>query len=164
MKIEDFIVQLMQLRETIFNIYIVAMNKDSQIDLTIKLAFEKICNNDQKTARALVAYLDEIFKKEIRTMQEDETVEQLDKVIQIFRYLQDKDVFEGFYTTSLSKRLLDSRVINDDAERVLLLKLKEECGFGFTQRLEVMYKDIKLSEEITRDFHQMQGNLPSASQ
>jgi len=36
----------MQLRETIFNIYIVAMNKDSQIDLTIKLAFEKICNND----------------------------------------------------------------------------------------------------------------------
>jgi len=78
--------------------------------------------------------------------------ERLDKVIQIFRYLQDKDIFEGYYTTSLSKRLLESRIINDEAERVLLLKLKEECGFGFTQRLEVMYKDIKLSEEITKDF------------
>ncbi len=80
--------------------------------------------------------------------------ERLDRVIQIFRFLQDKDVFEGFYTTSLSKRLLDSRVMNDEAERVLLLKLKEECGFSFTQRLEVMYKDIKLSEELTKDFQQ----------
>lgn len=81
MKIEDFILQLMTLRETIFNIFTVAMNRDPQIDLTIKLAFEKICNNDQKTAKALVAYLDEIFKKEVRTMQEDETAERLDKVI-----------------------------------------------------------------------------------
>lgn len=71
----------MTLRETIFNIFTVAMNRDPQIDLTIKLAFEKICNNDQKTAKALVAYLDEIFKKEVRTMQEDETAERLDKVI-----------------------------------------------------------------------------------
>jgi hypothetical protein len=61
-------------------------------------------------------------------------------------------VFEGHYTNSLAKRLLESRIINEDAERILLLKLKEECGFGFTQRLEVMYKDIKLSEELTKDF------------
>lgn len=46
--------------------------------------------------------------------------------------------------------------MNDEAERVLLLKLKEECGFAFTQRLEVMYKDIKLSEELTKDFQQTQ--------
>lgn len=34
----------------------------------------------------------------------------------------------------------------------MLLKLKEECGFSFTQRLEVMYRDIKLSEELSKDF------------
>jgi cullin 3 len=82
--------------------------------------------------------------------------ERLDRVIQIFRFLQDKDVFEGLYTASLAKRLLEARGINDEAERVLLLKLKEECGFAFTQRLEVMYKDVKLSEELTRDFQQTQ--------
>lgn len=64
-------------------------------------------------------------------------------------------MFEGFYTTSLSKRLLDTTKINDDAERMLLLKLKEECGFAFTQRLEVMYKDIKTSEDITKEFRQV---------
>jgi hypothetical protein len=71
--------------------------------------------------------------------------------------LQDKDIFEGYYTISLSKRLLESRVINEEAERVLLLKLKEECGFAFTQRLEVMYKDIKMSDELSKDFQNTQA-------
>jgi len=34
--------------------------------------------------------------------------DKLDKVIQIFRYLIDKDVFEGYYKNSFAKRLLDS--------------------------------------------------------
>lgn len=64
----------------------------------------------------------------------------------------DKDVFEGYYKNSFAKRLLDSRNLNEDAEKVLLLKLKEECGFAFTQRLEVMFKDMKMSEELTKEF------------
>jgi hypothetical protein len=44
------------------------MNKDPQIDMTIKFAFEKIVNNDQKTAKALVFYLDELFKNEFKTL------------------------------------------------------------------------------------------------
>ena len=53
----------------------------------------------------------------------------LDKIIHIFRYLLDKDVFEGFYKNSFAKRLLENRHNNEDAERALVLKLKEECGF-----------------------------------
>lgn len=64
----------------------------------------------------------------------------------------DKDVFEGFYKNSFAKRLLENRHNNEDAERALVLKLKEECGFQFTQKLEVMFKDIKVSEELTSEF------------
>ncbi len=39
-------------------------------------------------------------------MNEASIKERLDKVISIFRYLEDKDVFEGFYKMSLAKRLL----------------------------------------------------------
>lgn len=46
LRIEDFIIKLMSLRESIYNIFSVAMNKDPQVDMTIKLAFEKICNRD----------------------------------------------------------------------------------------------------------------------
>lgn len=150
---DEFVQQLMALRESIFKVYVEAMNKDSMIDMTIKMAFEKICNYDDKVPKALVEYLDDIYKREVKTLQEDETAQRLDKVIQVFRYLSNKDVFETFYTASLSRRLLDSAIINEDAERLLLMKLKEECGWSFTQRLEVMYKDIKLSEELTKDYH-----------
>ena len=65
----------------------------------------------------LVYYLDEKFKKDFKGMQENEINDILDKVIQIFRYLQDKDIFEGFYKNSLAKRLLEQRSANEDAEK-----------------------------------------------
>ena len=152
LKTEEFVARLITLREQIVEIYLKSMQKDPLVDLSIKMAFEKIVNIDHRTAKALVVYLDEMFKGEFKTLGEAELMERLDRVVQIFRYLEDKDVFEGYYKNAFSKRLLESRQLNEDAERALLLKLKEECGFNFTQRLEVMFKDIKMSEELTRDF------------
>lgn len=40
----------------------------------------------------------------------------------------------------------------EEAEKEVIKKLKEECGFIFTQRLEVMFKDIKMSEQRMQDF------------
>lgn len=93
-----------------------------------------------------------MFKNEFKTMSEDQMQLKIDAIIQIFRFLEDKDVFEGFYKNSFAKRLLEQRQINEEAERALLVKLKEECGVNFTQRLEVMYRDIKNSEEMGREF------------
>ena len=128
------------------------MEKDTQVDLTIKMAFEKIVNVNNRTAKALVFYLDEMLKKDFKNIQEAELAERLDKVVSIFRYLLDKDVFEGFYVSSFAKRLLEQRQICEDAETALILKLKEECGCQFTQRLEIMFKDMKMSEELCQEF------------
>lgn len=53
----------------------------------------------------------------------------LDKVVMLFRYLQDKDVFEKYYKQHLAKRLLGGRSISDDAERSMIARLKHECGY-----------------------------------
>jgi cullin 3 len=71
----------------------------------------------------------------------------LDKTITVFRYLTDKDIFERYYKTHLSKRLLLGRSISDDAERGMLAKLKVESGFQFTQKMEGMFNDMKLSAD-----------------
>ena len=57
------------------------MQKDNQIDLTVKMSFEKVVNTSNRTAKALVFYLDEMFKKDFKTIQEDELIDRLDKVI-----------------------------------------------------------------------------------
>jgi len=139
-----------------------SFSRNNDIDITIKNAFEQFINQDNRTATSLVYFLDEQFKKEFKGLSEQLINEKLHKVIRIFRYLDDKDIFEGFYKVSLAKRLLEQRSLNEDAERAFVLKLKEECGFQFTQKLEVMFKDIKMSEEIMGEFKgsQFNKNLP----
>jgi hypothetical protein len=48
----------------------------------------------------------------------------LDKVVMLFRYLQEKDVFEKYYKQHLAKRLLGGRSVSDDVERSMIAKLK----------------------------------------
>ena len=42
--------------------------------------------------------------------------------------------------------------VSDDAERSLLVKLKTECGYQFTSKLESMFTDIKTSRDTMADF------------
>lgn len=76
----------------------------------------------------------------------------LDKTITVFRFLTDKDVFERYYKNHLSKRLLQGRSVSDDAERGMLAKLKVECGYQFTQKLEGMFHDMKISADTMQTY------------
>jgi hypothetical protein len=57
------------------------------VDLTIKTSFENFINLNEKTAKSLVAYLDDNFKKDFKNNTEVEIADKIDKIIQIFRYL-----------------------------------------------------------------------------
>ena len=72
----------------------------------------------------------------------------------MFRYIHGKDIFEAFYQRDLAKRLLGGKSASVDAEKLMLLKLKQECGGAFTSKLESMFKDIELSRELTATFKQ----------
>jgi cullin 4 len=84
---------------------------------------------------------------ELEEDQDSSVDEQLDQVLDIFRFLQGKAVFEEFYKQDLAKRLLMGRSASADAELGMLSRLKTECGESFTQNLETMFKDIDLSRE-----------------
>ena len=79
---------------------------------------------------------------------EDEQMnQQLDRVLELFRFVNGKATFEAFYKTHLAKRLLMNRSASADMEKSMLTKLKAECGANFTQNLEQMFKDVELSKE-----------------
>ena len=48
----------------------------------------------------------------------------LDKCMVLFRFLQEKDVFERYYKQHLAKRLLLGKSISDDSEKNMISKLK----------------------------------------
>jgi cullin 3 len=107
----------------------------------------------------------------------------LDKAMTLFRYLQDKDVFEKYYKQHLAKRLLggaggggsggasggagggrggNGGGADDEAERGMLVRLKTECGYQFTSRLESMFTDVRTSRDTTAAFRESLAAKPDA--
>ena len=78
----------------------------------------------------------------------------LDRIMVLFRFIHGKDVFEAFYKKDLAKRLLVGKSASVDAEKSMLSKLKQECGGGFTSKLEGMFKDMELSKDVNVAFKQ----------
>jgi hypothetical protein len=77
---------------------------------------------------------------------------QLDQVLELFRFVAGKAVFEAFYKTALAKRLLMNRSASADAEKSMLARLKNECGSNFTHNLEQMFKDVELARDENSGF------------
>ncbi|KAI8886688.1 Cullin-domain-containing protein [Backusella circina FSU 941] len=125
-----------------------AANKDKTFQIVFNDAFEKFINENQKSAEFISLFIDENLKKGLKGKSEDEVDDILDKTITLFRFLQDKDVFERYYKQHLAKRLLFNRSVSDDAERGMLSKLKRECGYQFTNKLEGMFNDMRLSSDM----------------
>ena len=103
-------------------------------------------------AEMMAKYIDAILKTGNRRYSDSELEQQMADLMEIFRFIASKDVFEAFYKKDLAKRLLLNKSASADAERSLLLKLRTECGAGFTQKLEGMFKDIDLSRGFDKAF------------
>jgi hypothetical protein len=56
---------------------------------------------------------------------------QLDQVLDLFRFVQGKAVFEAFYKNDLARRLLMGRSASDDAERSMLTRLRTGSSISF---------------------------------
>lgn len=78
--------------------------------------------------------------------------EELEKVVQLFSYVADKDVFGEIYRNQLSKRLLNQRSVSNDAERSMIGKLKLRCGAQYTSKMEGMLNDLATAETAANDF------------
>lgn len=77
----------------------------------------------------------------------------LEKVIELLPYVSEKDLFSEFYKKKLGRRLLfGSGASNDDAERSVLARLKQQCGSQFTSKMEGMLTDLTLAREKQNQF------------
>ncbi len=57
----------------------------------------------------------------------------------LFQYLEDKDVFQAFYTTGFLKRMIRDVSASDEAEASVISKLKQVCGVEYMNKLQRMF-------------------------
>jgi len=61
-------------------------------------------------------------------------------------------VFEYDYQYFLANRLLMGLCQNEHTEKSMIAKLKTECGYQWTNKLEGMFKDVQLSRDMMAKF------------
>lgn len=125
---------------------------DKKFISAVNEAFERFINSFSKSAEYISLYVDKLLRKDFKTTSDDEIDTKLDSIMTLFRYLNEKDVFERYYKQHLTKRLLHAKTVSSDAERSFISKMKTECGYLYTSKMEVMFNDMKLSEDTTRLF------------
>jgi len=155
-----FIQSLLDLKERFDFFLRASFNDDKLFKQRINSDFEYFVNLNPRTPEYLSLFIDDKLKKGVKGLSEQEIDQVLDKSMVLFRYLQEKDVFERYYKQHLAKRLLLNRSLSDDSEKNMITKLKTECGCQFTSKLEGMFKDMTLSNSMIEEFksHLIQAN------
>jgi cullin 1 len=128
----------------------------------LKEAFEVFVNKDignTTTAELLSTFCDNIMKTGGDKL-EGEIDVNLDKIVMLFSYLSDKDMFAEFYRKQLAKRLLLNRSASDDDERSLITKLKVilrglscRCAaiiFALSRIIQCAFKQVCYARGIER--------------
>ena len=67
------------------------------------------------------------------------------KVVKLFSYISDKDLFIEELRGHLSKRLLQLRGVTHELEKELITLIKLTCGAQITSKLEGMINDLEAS-------------------
>lgn len=149
----DFVQRLLDEKDKYDRIINLAFNNDKTFQNALNSSFEYFLNLNSRSPEFISLFVDDKLRRGLKGVSEEDVEIVLDKVMMLFRYLQEKDVFEKYYKQHLAKRLLSGKTVSDDAERSLIVKLKTECGYQFTSKLEGMFTDMKTSEDTMQGFY-----------
>jgi len=91
---------------------------------TVIINYKLVKNQPSKSPEYLSKYCDNLLKKSSKGMCEAEIDHKLLLSITIFKYIDDKDVFQRFYQRHLAKRLIHQQSQSMDGEEGMINKLK----------------------------------------
>ncbi|KAK4226194.1 Cullin-1 [Podospora fimiseda] len=143
-----------------------AFNDEPEFTRSLDNACREFVNRNQvcklgsnKSPELLAKYSDVLLRKS-STGVEDATLEDtLTQLMTVFKYIEDKDVFQKYYSRMLARRLVHSNSSSDDAETSMISKLKEACGFEYTNKLQRMFTDMQISKDLNIGFKEHVAGL-----
>ncbi|KAG6443906.1 cullin-2 [Manduca sexta] len=80
--------------------------------------------------------------------------DKLAAAIVVFKYVDDKDVFQKYYARALARRLIHQLSASMEQEEAMINRLKAACGYEFTNKLHRMFTDVAVSADLNAKFQQ----------
>ncbi|KAL8961672.1 MAG: hypothetical protein Q9183_005272, partial [Haloplaca sp. 2 TL-2023] len=145
-----------------------AFSGESEFVRSLDNACKEFVNRNQvckagstRSPELLAKYTDTLLKKTAKSNEEADLEGALTDIMTIFKYIEDKDVFQKFYSRMLAKRLVHFSSASEDAETSMISKLKEACGYEYTNKLQRMFQDIQISKDLNSTYKDWESNLMS---
>jgi cullin 1 len=107
----------------------------------------------------LAKYADAVLRKGTNGAEESDLENILNQIMTVFKYIEDKDVFQKFYSRMLARRLIHTTSSSDDAETSMISKLKEQCGYEYTNKLQRMFQDMQISKDLNGGYKEFEQQL-----
>ncbi|CAF5114385.1 unnamed protein product, partial [Rotaria sp. Silwood1] len=83
----------------------------------------------------MAEYLARYCDKFLRKRKEETNLEIIINQIKILLYyMQEKDVFQKYYSKLFAKRLINQMSISNDYEQMMISNMEITCGFGFAYK------------------------------
>jgi len=118
----------------------------------------KVCaKNSARSPELLAKHADNVLKRSTKATEEDDMEKMLNQVMTVFKYIEDKDVFQKFYSRTLAKRLVNGTSASGDAETSMISKLKDASGFEYTNKLQRMFQDMQTSKDLNTSYEEWLG-------
>eukprot|EP00056_Hartaetosiga_gracilis_P003243 m.61283 g.61283 ORF g.61283 m.61283 type:complete len:737 (-) comp11383_c0_seq7:137-2347(-) len=156
--------KMRQLHEHYIRICERAFNKNSLFLACVDKACKIVMNIEKKKAPEFLAKVcDSSLKKSSKAPTTDALEDRLRYVVILFNYLQDKDIFQKFYSKYLAKRLIHGSSTSEEAEQGMIARLKALCGFEFTGKLQRMFTDVTVSQQLNSQFSSHMNSEAEAS-
>ncbi|CAI6354868.1 unnamed protein product [Macrosiphum euphorbiae] len=153
-----FVEDILELHKKYKSIVADVFNNDFYFSEALDTAFTIIVNykleenQPSKAPEYLSKYCDKLLKKSCKGLSEAEIEHKLLQSITIFKYIDDKDIFQNIYQMHLAKRLILRQSQSIVGEEGLINNLKQVCGYEFSNKLHCMFTDISVSEELNIQF------------
>lgn len=162
----EFIKDLLNIHDKYIKVVEDQFKHNPLFQRALKDSFMELVNRDTgkfKTADLISSYCDRLLKSgSAEKLSDLEVEQQLEKTVQLFSYLTDKDIFADIYRHQLAKRLLNQRSASDDMEKVMIGKMKMRCGAQFTVKMEGMLNDLAIAgTDFSQSFDSFCKDNPS---
>ncbi|CAF4518033.1 unnamed protein product [Rotaria socialis] len=115
-------------------------------------AVTRAAGNTSKSSELLAQYCNTLLQKGKKKITDEDFEEQSDRIMVVFAYVADKDVFAKLYRNMLAKRLLFQLSASDDSEELMIRKLTEANGSMYTGELRTMFQDCVLSKTLSEGY------------
>ena len=140
-----FIPELIKLKKEMDSLVQDAFDNNILFQDTKNKAFSYFMNKEIYS-KQLSNYTDFMMKKGIKALSESQIEDSLNDIINLFKCLNSKLVFQLEANKKMSERLIQNKSLSLIAEKNFITKLKTEAGVTYVNKMTEMMRDLESSK------------------